>query len=85
MPAGSRCTPSAEFTALVSWLRELTDRIGMGLSGAPRDRMQEIFRTSSNYELAFWEMAWTLQTWPLLNRTSDPPEARHPTPGVQGR
>ncbi|HEX2301963.1 MAG TPA: thiaminase II [Pseudonocardiaceae bacterium] len=55
---------SDEFTALVGWLRKLTDRIGAELSGALRDRMREVFRTSSRYELAFWEMAWTLQTWP---------------------
>lgn len=59
---------SEEFTALVDWLRELTDRIGAELSGAPYDRMRDLFLTSSRYELAFWEMAWTSETWPRLSR-----------------
>lgn len=59
---------SEEFTALVDWLRELTDRIGANLSGVPRDRIREVFLASSRYELAFWEMAWTLETWPQLSR-----------------
>lgn len=59
---------SDDFTALVGWLRELTDRIGAELSGAPRDRMRAVFLTSSRYELAFWEMAWTLESWPRLSR-----------------
>jgi thiaminase/transcriptional activator TenA len=58
---------SDEFTALVDWLRELTNRIGADLSGAPRERMREVFVTSSWYELSFWEMAWTLEAWPELN------------------
>jgi thiaminase/transcriptional activator TenA len=57
---------SAEFTALVDWLRRLTDRIGAGLPSGYQDRLREIFLASSRYELAFWEMAWTQQTWPPL-------------------
>jgi thiaminase (transcriptional activator TenA) len=49
---------SPEFTALVDWLRELTDRLGEGLSTAGEARLSEVFLTSSRYELAFWEMAW---------------------------
>ncbi|MGH3932077.1 MAG: thiaminase II [Pseudonocardiaceae bacterium] len=56
---------SEKFTALVDWLRELTDQIGAELSGAHGARMREVFLTSSRYELAFWEMAWTLEAWPL--------------------
>lgn len=55
---------SAEFTGLVDWLRELTDRIGADLPAAARDRVREVFLTSARYELAFWEMAWTRQAWP---------------------
>jgi thiaminase/transcriptional activator TenA len=58
---------SDEFTALVDWLRELTNRIGADLPGAPRERMREAFVTSSRYELSFWEMAWTLEAWPELS------------------
>jgi thiaminase/transcriptional activator TenA len=63
-----RMYASDEFTALVSWLRELTDRISTNLAGASWDRMREAFLTSSRYELSFWEMAWTLETWPQLSR-----------------
>ena len=55
---------SDEFTALIDWLRELTDRICMNLPAASRDKIREVFLTSSRYEFAFWEMAWTLETWP---------------------
>lgn len=56
-----------EFTALVDWLRELTDRTGAKLPDAVRSRTQEIFLTSSRYELAFWEMAWTFESWPTVS------------------
>ncbi len=59
---------SDEFTSLVDWLRELTDRISTNLPGASWDRMRDVFLTSSRYELSFWEMAWTLQTWPQLRQ-----------------
>lgn len=55
---------SDEFTLLVDWLRQLTDRISTNLSGASWDRMRDVFLTSSRYELSFWEMAWTLEAWP---------------------
>lgn len=60
---------SDEFSALVDWLRALTDRIGTDLTGAARERVRDVFLTSSRYELAFWSMAWTLETWPK----TDPP------------
>ena len=59
---------SEDFTSLVDWLRELTDRISTTLPDASWDRMRDVFLTSSRYELSFWEMAWTLETWPQLSR-----------------
>lgn len=59
---------SDEFTAVVDWLRELTDRISMNLPSASWDRMRDAFLTSSRYELSFWEMAWKMETWPQLSR-----------------
>jgi thiaminase/transcriptional activator TenA len=59
---------SDEFTALVDWLREVTDRISINLPSASWDRMRDVFLTSSRYELSFWEMAWTLEAWPQLSR-----------------
>jgi thiaminase (transcriptional activator TenA) len=55
---------SPEFTALVDWLRRLTDRIGAGLPTGYQNRLREIFLSSSRYELAFWKMAWTREAWP---------------------
>jgi thiaminase/transcriptional activator TenA len=59
---------SEEFTSLADWLRELTDRISTNLPGAAWDRVRDVFLTSSRYELSFWEMAGTLETWPQLSR-----------------
>lgn len=50
---------SPEFTTLVEWLRDLTDRLGAGLPPSDEERLREIFLTSSRHELAFWEMAWS--------------------------
>jgi thiaminase (transcriptional activator TenA) len=55
---------SAEFAELASWCRELADEVGEGLAPAARLRATDAFRTSSRYELAFWEMAWTGEAWP---------------------
>lgn len=53
-----------EFAELTRWCRDLVDRLADGASPAARQRMEEAFLTSSRYELAFWEMAWTLEAWP---------------------
>jgi thiaminase/transcriptional activator TenA len=49
---------SPEFTALSDWCRQLVDRLGEKTSESGRSRMETAFRTSSQYELAFWQMAW---------------------------
>jgi thiaminase/transcriptional activator TenA len=54
---------SEEFAELAGWCRALTDRVG---ERADPDRMERAFVTSSRYELAFWEMAWSGE---------DPPDA----------
>src|ERR687897_274793 len=56
---------SREFAELAAWCRELMDRVGEGLGARARRRIEDAFVTSSRYELAFWEMAWTLETWPV--------------------
>ncbi|HSB82293.1 MAG TPA: thiaminase II [Candidatus Methylomirabilis sp.] len=53
-----------EFAELARWCRELVDRLGRDAPAAVRARMEEAFLTSSRYELAFWEMAWTQESWP---------------------
>jgi thiaminase/transcriptional activator TenA len=52
-----------EFAQLGEWCRELVDRAAEDLSGDARTRMEEAFITSSRYELAFWEMAWSGERW----------------------
>jgi thiaminase/transcriptional activator TenA len=54
----------ADFQALAEWCRQLVDRLGREASAPTRRRMEAAFLTSSRHELAFWEMAWALQTWP---------------------
>jgi thiaminase (transcriptional activator TenA) len=54
-----------EFAALAAWCRELVDRLAEGVSEGGRRRMEAAFLTSSRHELAFWEMAWTLERWPV--------------------
>lgn len=51
---------SNDFAELAAWCRELTDR----MDGADRGRMERAFATSSRYELAFWDMAWSGERWP---------------------
>jgi thiaminase/transcriptional activator TenA len=55
---------SEEFAELAAWCRELMDGVGEGLGARARRRVEDAFVTSSRYELAFWEMAWTLEAWP---------------------
>ena len=55
---------SPEFAELGSWARALTDDAGKGVGAAGRQRARRAFLTSSRYELAFWQMAWTDERWP---------------------
>jgi thiaminase (transcriptional activator TenA) len=55
---------SPEFDELAVWCRGLVDRLGAAADNAGRARMTRAFVTCSRYELAFWEMGWTLERWP---------------------
>lgn len=55
---------SPEFAELAGWCRELTDAAAVEAGPVGYDRMRAAFVTSSRYELAFWEMAWTGEAWP---------------------
>lgn len=55
---------SPEFAELASWCRGLLDRLVAGLPDAALARAESAFLTSSRYELAFWDMAWRLESWP---------------------
>ena len=59
-----RMYSSEDFTRLAAWCREVTDRAGEGLPAPAREIARDAFVTSSRYELAFWEMAWSGETWP---------------------
>jgi thiaminase/transcriptional activator TenA len=54
-----------EFAALAEWCRELVDRLAEQASPETRRRMEQAFLTSSRYELAFWQMAWEQERWPV--------------------
>ena len=56
---------SSAFEALSEWCRELLDRVGAGLPQGELRAVEEAFITSARYEYLFWEMAWTLETWPV--------------------
>lgn len=49
---------AAEFTALTTWLRRYLDTQARDAPAMERRRLAEIFSTSTQYELHFWDMAW---------------------------
>jgi thiaminase (transcriptional activator TenA) len=55
---------SPDFDDLAVWCRGLVDRLGAAADDEGRARMTRAFVTCSRYELAFWEMGWTLECWP---------------------
>ena len=55
----------ADFAELAAWCRDLVDGLAASASRATLASMEAAFITSSRYELAFWEMAWRLERWPI--------------------
>jgi thiaminase (transcriptional activator TenA) len=55
---------SPDFEELAAWCRGLVDRLGAAAGDEGRARMTRAFVICSRYELAFWEMGWTLERWP---------------------
>lgn len=53
------------FANLAAWCRDLVDHLAASTSPATQDAMEAAFMTSSRYELAFWEMSWKLERWPI--------------------
>ncbi len=45
--------------------REICDRVAATAGSAEIAAMKEAYITCTRYEQAFWEMAWTLQDWPV--------------------
>jgi thiaminase/transcriptional activator TenA len=54
-----------EFDELAAWCRGLVDGLAADAGEDGRARMTRAFLTCSRYELAFWEMGWTLERWPV--------------------
>ena len=48
-----------DFAAVGAWLRAVVDDEAGRMDDRGRQRLREIFRTSSEYEWLFWQMAWT--------------------------
>ena len=63
--SGCGCTPIPTSRRSPDWCRGLVDRLAAGADRATRARMEESFLISSRYEYLFWEMAWSLETWPV--------------------
>lgn len=53
-----------DFAALAAWCRGLVDGLAKDAGPSARERMAEAFVTSSRYELAFWQAAYTQERWP---------------------
>jgi len=53
-----------EFAAYVAYLEGELDRMAQDAGEAERKRMAELFELATRYEIAFWEMALTGETWP---------------------
>lgn len=66
-----------EFAGLAHWCRTLVDDLGAQAAPRTRAAMAAAFNTSSQYELAFWEMAWNLERWPEIK---PPPGPAAPAP-----
>jgi len=56
---------AAEFGEVVAAVVAETDRIGPGLSAGDRALVRRHFRTTSRYELMFWDMGYRRERWPL--------------------
>lgn len=56
---------NVEFEAVGIWMRGVIDDEASHLSEAGRERLRDIFRTSSRYEYMFWDMAWRREAWPV--------------------
>lgn len=53
-----------EFAEVGAWLRAGLNERASALLETERRALEEIFLTSSRYELLFWEMAWRQEQWP---------------------
>lgn len=55
---------SEEFGEWVAWIEGTLNGLAEVAGPAERDRMAELFETTTRYEVAFWEMAVSGEEWP---------------------
>lgn len=53
-----------EFASYVEYLEVELNRLAAEASAAERARMARLFELTTKYEIAFWEMALTKESWP---------------------
>lgn len=51
------------YQGLTDWLRGFVDRLGAEITSGTYARWSRIFQTTLRYEAAFWEMAWSGESW----------------------
>jgi thiaminase/transcriptional activator TenA len=54
-----------EYRKYADWMVATLDRLGTELPESRMPGLQLLFNTGCRYEWLFWEMAWTMQAWPL--------------------
>jgi thiaminase/transcriptional activator TenA len=57
---------SDAYSALVDWLTERFDQRAAGAGYPALERAATALELSSRYELGFWEMAGSMQGWPVV-------------------
>ena len=60
-----RMYASAEFKSLAEWARSLANRLADEAGPTEVSKMEKAYFTSLKYEYLFWEMAYSLETWPV--------------------
>ena len=56
---------SPAFEEVADWLKAELDKLAEGAGAPRRERLKELFLLSSRYELAFWQMCWAGESWPV--------------------
>ncbi len=54
---------SEEFAELAAWCRDLMDEVADGAGPERRERLKDLFVTSSRYEYRFWDAAYRGEEW----------------------
>jgi thiaminase/transcriptional activator TenA len=63
---------SDDFAAWVGWIEERLDALAQAAGPTESARMAELFEITTRYEVAFWEMALTDESWPGLAHGGTP-------------